>query len=150
MIPSFTLLSGAVWPVLPPGVHEASIDELFVRYAINPTRISLFNGLKIGLDNIFTSGSRQVFVDGSFVTAKPTPGDYEVCWDPYFVDVNKLDPIFLDFTQGTVPQKLKYSGEFYPSIWIELHSGKPFLEFFQTDKDTGLKKGIVKILNYLN
>lgn len=148
MIPQFIRLSGSTWPILPPGQHLATMDEVFQRFAINPRRIMLFNGMKNGLDNLFNSGCLQVFVDGSFVTAKPNPNDYEVGWDLRFVDPQKLDPILVDVRNGTDEQLKKYMGEFYPTTWTERNSGDPFLRFFQTDKETGEEKGIVRILNY--
>ena len=36
-------------------------------------------------------------------------------------------------------------GEFFPAQFPEGASGKTFLEFFQTDKDSGNPKGIVAI-----
>jgi hypothetical protein len=149
MIPSFVILPGAQWPVLPPGIYDASWDELLVHFSGTKKRQDLFEGMKRALSNLFNSGSPQIFLDGSFVTAKPNPGDYEIVWDPRFVDPNLLDPIFLDFSNGTINQKLKYYGEFFPSIAIEARSGNTFLEFFQKDKDTGRQKGIIRVQNYL-
>jgi hypothetical protein len=149
MIPSFKIIPGALFPVLPAGIHEATIAEVELRYTGTPRRKDLFNGLVNGLNNLFGSGCTQAFLDGSFITAKPKPNDYEVCWDPRFVDPNLLDPVFLDFSFGTAFQKLKYLGEYFPSIATETGSGKSFLDFFQTDKETGKQKGIIKIKNYL-
>lgn len=149
MIPSFIVVRGALWPILPPGIHDATIDEIELRYAINSDREELFSGFKKSLSNLFTAGCQEIFLDGSFVTAKPKPKDYEVAWDPRFVDPDRLDPVFLDFSQGTIFQKAKYLGEFFPSTAIEAKSGKVFLEFFQQEKDTGIKKGIIRLQNYL-
>jgi hypothetical protein len=40
----------------------------------------------------------------------------------------------------------KYLGEFFPAHMPEGASGKVFLEFFQTDKETGRSKGIVGLI----
>jgi hypothetical protein len=149
MIPYFVIVPGALWPLLPPGIHDASWDELLAHFSSTHRRQDLFKGLEFALANLFGSGCPQIFLDGSFVTAKPYPGDYEVAWDPRFVNPALLDPIFLDFSNGTVYQKQKYFGEFFPSISIESKSGKPFLDFFQTDRDTGKKKGIIRLQNHL-
>ena len=37
----------------------------------------------------------MVYVDGSFVTEKETPGDFDACWEMDGIDPIKLDPIFL-------------------------------------------------------
>ena len=141
MIPKLINITGSLWPLLPPGIHDSTIDEVFSTYAINPQRVHLFHGMKRGLENLFESGCQQIFLDGSYVTGKPIPNDYEVCWDMAYVDPNLLDPVFSDFANGRFKQKQKYHGEYFPAAWKEGFSGKPFLEFFQTDKDTGKAKG---------
>ncbi|GGC42378.1 hypothetical protein GCM10011386_38220 [Parapedobacter defluvii] len=149
MIPDFTHGSGLIWPVLPPGIWDASILDIERRFAINERRIYLFDGLKAALQNLFEAGSPQVFLDGSYVTEKPLPNDYELCWDTDNVDPNILDPVFLTFEHGRKEQKEKYFGEFFPTLMIEGNSGKPFLDFFQIDKISGMRKGIVRLQNYL-
>lgn len=92
------------------------------------------------------AGCARFFLDGSFVTAKEHPKDYEVLWDSTTVDVAQLDPVFLDFTHERAAQKHRFLGEFFPADATEVSTGKPFLEFFQTDKLTGEPKGIVEIM----
>jgi len=149
MIPEFINVIGSPWSLLPPGIHDSTLTEVYTRYAINPTRSALFRGLEKGIENLFLSGCLQVFLDGSYVTAKPIPNDYEICWDMQFVDPALLDPVFFDFTNGRFSQKQKFAGEFFPAALIEGISGKPFLNFFQIDKDTGKQKGIVRLTNHL-
>lgn len=149
MIPSLILVPGALWPLLPPGIHLATLQEVYVRYATNQRREDLFNGLKLGLDHLFSLGCPKAYLDGSYVTGKPFPNDYEVVWDASSFDPTGLDPVFLDFSDERKVQKQKYLGEYFPSIYKEGVSGKPFLEFFQTDKDSSRQKGILQIVNYL-
>jgi hypothetical protein len=149
MIPDLITITGSPWPLLPPGIHDSTLTEVYSRYVVNPTRQLLYNGLVRGLENLFLSGCPQVYLDGSYVTAKPIPNDYEVCWDMTFVDPALLDPVFFDFSNGRYNQKQKYLGEFFPAAIVEGVSGKPFLDFFQTDKSTGKQKGIVRLTNHL-
>lgn len=149
MIPEFITLSGSPWPLLPPGIYDATLEEVEARYVITQRRRELFDGLISGLENLFLSGCPQVFLDGSYVTAKPFPGDYEVCWDITSVNANLLDPVFLVFDNERHSQKQKYLGEYFPATIIEGSSGKPFLDFFQTDKHTGKSKGIIRLINHL-
>lgn len=86
-----------------------------------------------------------MYVDGSFVTVKEAPGDFDGCWDPLDVDGKQLDPVLLDFTNKRVAQKAKYGGELFPSLALADPAGNTFLEFFQIDKATGEAKGIVAI-----
>lgn len=90
-------------------------------------------------------GCTAIYVDGSFVTSKRVPGDYDACWDQRFADLSKvgrypgLDP------SNRAVQKHTYGGDVFPAFIIESGSGMLFIDFFQTDKTTGLKKGIVKL-----
>ena len=92
------------------------------------------------------AGCRSLYVDGSFVTIKNFPGDYDACWDVVGVDPSLLDPIlfdFSDFKAARIAQKGKYFGEFFPAQMPEGATGKLFVDFFQTDKITGAPKGII-------
>ena len=149
MIPDFINVKNAPWPLLPPGIWDATLDEVHARFANNPKRLILFEGMKIGIENIFKAGSPQLFLDGSYVTGKPLPNDYEICWDATSVDPNLLDPTLMIFDDGRKDQKLRFKGEYFPAFWVEAGSGHPFIDFFQQDKESGKKKGIVRIGNYL-
>jgi hypothetical protein len=92
-----------------------------------------------------TAGCRRAYVDGSFVTAKQRPNDYDGCWDIEGVDPDRLDPVLLTFDRGRAAQKAKYLGELFPTQFREGGSGTTFLEFFQIDKETGDSKGIIVI-----
>ena len=89
------------------------------------------------------AGCKEVFLDGSFVTAKVSPNDYDACWDTAGVDPDLLDDVFFDFSDRRAQQKAKFQGEFFPTNAKADMSGRTFLEFFQIDKQTGDPKGIV-------
>jgi hypothetical protein len=87
---------------------------------------------------------RKIFLDGSFITDKPIPADFDVCWDDRGVDPTKLDPVFRDFKNSRKRQKESFHGEFFPAH--SLADGKHrFLDYFQIDKYTGSAKGIICI-----
>lgn len=130
---------------LPPGVHWTTWPEFVGRYGTTPHRQTLLTGLKLALESLRDAGCMAVYVDGSFVTSKQTPGDLDFCWEVKGVDPTRLDPAFLVFDHGRAAQKAKFSGEFFPANLPEGASGKTFLEFFQTDRHTGGPKGIVAI-----
>ena len=128
---------------LPPGINWTSWQEFEGRFGTNSRRKQLLKGLKQAIASLKKAGCRAVFVDGSFVTSKELPGDFDACWSVEGVDPDWLDSVLLDFSNGRAAQKAKYGGELFPAEMIEAGSGKPFLEFFQTDKNTGKPKGIV-------
>lgn len=142
MFPSFIEVPGAPYPVLPPGIHWATMDEVAARFATSPRRVWLFEGLVQAVDALINAGCRRLYLDGSFVTAKESPGDYDGCWDPTGVVAAMLDPVFLDFSNRRESQKRKYRGELFVADMPNGLAGT-FLEFFQVEKHTGVMKGIV-------
>jgi hypothetical protein len=128
---------------LPPGIHWADWTEIALRFGGTPHRRILLRGLQEAAGQLSQAGCKAIFLDGSFVTAKEQPGDFDACWDIADVDPDRLDPIFFDFENGRAAQKARFYGEFFPAQLPEGWSGKAFLEFFQTDKETGNPKGIV-------
>lgn len=128
---------------LPSGIYWASWKEFEKRFGTNLRRKELLTGLKRVILVLRKAGCQTVFVDGSFVTAKELPGDFDACWSVKGVNPDLLDPVLLDFSNGRATQKAKYGGELFPAELVEGASGKPFLDFFQIDKNTGNPKGIV-------
>jgi hypothetical protein len=95
-----------------------------------------------------SAGCPAVFLDGSFVTAKHFPADYDVCWETTGVDLVELRskaPALLSFVNQRALQKAYFLGEFFPANTIADTASpfRTFLEFFQQDKTTGMQKGIV-------
>ena len=145
MIPAFINLPGAPWPVLPPGVHRATMNDIHSRFAHTFHRQLLFQGLSKALRSLLSVGCERLYLNGSYVTSKPRPEDYDACWDPAGVNEQALDPVFMTFNQGRMAQKARFGGEFFPSTTLAGTSGKNFLDFFQTDRHTLQPKGIILI-----
>ena len=131
--------------LLPPGVHPATWAELDARFGADMHRQWLLGGMKRALRALRAAGCTLVYVDGSFVSAKAIPGDYDLCWSTVGVDPGLLDPVLLKFDDGRRAMKAKYLGDLFPAEFPEAASGKLFLEFFQVDKNTGDAKGIVML-----
>ena len=140
MIPSFDENG-----LLPPGIHWASWDEFLERFGTSSWRLRLAAGVRAAIENLKSAGCLTAYVDGSFVTAKEVPNDFDACWEEVGVDPLALDPVLLTFDPGRTTQKAKYLGELFPASIIASEDGFSFLGFFQTDKDTGGPKGIVAI-----
>jgi hypothetical protein len=125
---------------LPPGIHVATWSELVERFGTNQRRREILAGLLRALQALKAAGCRSAYVDGSFVTSKEEPGDFDGCWDHAGVDFDALDPVLLDFDGHRQAQKAKFEGE----MFIADAPGNRFLEFFQLDRD-GRPKGIIQI-----
>lgn len=145
MIPQLVTLQGSPWAVLPPGVHQAGLHDVEAAFATNPWRRDLFGGLVDAAGRLWIAGCPTIYLDGSFVTGKPQPGDFDACWDPIGVNHSKLDPVFLDFTNNRAAQKAAFKGEFFPSSTVCTDVSQTFVEFFQLDRFTGKEKGIVSV-----
>jgi hypothetical protein len=144
MIPQLVQLPGSPWDVLPAGIHSATFSEVELAFAVNAVRRVLFDGLVTAALSLHGVGCVRIFLDGSYVTGKPIPGDYDACWDPVGVDLKNLDPVFRDFSNKRQAQKTKFKGEFFPSTMRNTPT-QPFVDFFQVDRFTGLSKGILVI-----
>jgi hypothetical protein len=145
VIPTLISLAGSPWDVLPAGVHAATLAEVEAAFATNVRRRALYDGLMIAAVALFLAGCGRIFLDGSYVTAKPLPNDYDACWDPVGIDPAKLDSVFFDFSNKRQAQKDKFKGEFFPSTMLNAPT-QPFLDFFQIDRFTGNPKGILLVV----
>lgn len=126
---------------LPPGIHLVGWPEFESAFGYNKTRRDLIKGMRMALLNLKRAGCLTAYIDGSFVTRKHKPGDYDGCWDMANVDKLLVDPVLLDVSGTRHPQKRKYMGEMFPVILGEDDS---ILGYFQLDRE-GDAKGIVMI-----
>lgn len=142
-IPEFTTNGN-----LPEGVHCAKWAEFSARFATNEHRQRLASGLREAISVLRIAGCKRLYIDGSFVTNKVIPKDFDAAWEPADVDLPLLlmmEPVFGDFGNGRMAQKARFGGEFFPASQTANRAGSTFLEFFQIDKQTGLAKGIVAL-----
>ena len=132
---------------LPAGIHNAGWSDITARFGINPHRQRLLSGFQRAVGALTRAGCRVLYLDGSFVTTKPLPNDYDACWEITGVRAADVDPVFLDFGNERAAQKAKYFGEFFPAH-APANLSPPlatFLNFFQADKATGDPKGIIRL-----
>jgi hypothetical protein len=145
MLPALvSVAADAPWPVLPPGIHDASLAEVAAAFATTPHRQRLFDGFIRAAGAFRVAGCKCLYLDGSFTTGKPHPDDYDGCWDHDGINFALLDPVLLDFANKRANQKRKYLGEMFPALSSNGTSGT-FLEFFQVEKFSGAAKGIIRI-----
>lgn len=128
---------------LPPGEHNAPWSEVAPRFSCNGHRSRLIGGLLAALQNLAGAGCQSVLLDGSFVSQKELPGDYDGAWNTQGVDPYLLDPVLLDFTNGRAAMKSKYLGELFPASSLAA-PGVIYRDFFMKDRN-GVPKGVVNI-----
>ena len=105
MVPDFT--EGGL---LPPGVYWATWEETVSRFGGNRRRRELLAGLRAALENLRDAGCRTAYVNGSFVTAKDVPGDFDACWEEQGVARTRSTPCFSTSIEGVKHRRLSTSG----------------------------------------
>jgi len=128
---------------LPAGIHEAAWGEVVNCFAGNIRRKRLTEGLFAACRNLAGAGCIEILLDGSFVTEKPIPGDYDAAWETVGVVPERLDPVLLDSRNGFAAARAKYLGDLFPASGVA-EPGVLFRDFFRTDRD-GVEKGIVLV-----
>ncbi len=134
---------------LPPGIHTTTWQEFCQRYGYTKHRKELLEGLEKGMNQLRNVGCKCIWVDGSFITKKHRPKDFDACWDEEDVNfpfIETMYPTLLNFDNKNIKQKDTYSGEFFPSQWTASKNPKrTYLAYFQLDREDN-PKGIIKIL----
>lgn len=128
---------------LPPGIHGATLAEIERRHATNPTRRQQYVGLVDACQGLANAGCATLWLDGSFITTKPEPGDYDATFDVAGIDWIALGlnhPELMDFDNPRTTQKRRYHGELIPNH----PAGPDMVAFFQTNRDDH-PKGIIEI-----
>ena len=135
--------------VLEPGDHEAdSWDEIERKLGKSPERKELLVGLKKILIHLKEAGCKKVILNGSFVTMKERPRDFDLCWEIEDVEEDLLDPILLDVYMQREEIKKKYQGDIYPSTALgSVNPMRVIEDFFRINKgsDGAKKKGLIVI-----
>jgi len=132
--------------LLPEGVYVASWQEFRTRFGSNSHRRGILIGIREAGRVLARAGCSRMWIDGSFVTQKKRPSDWDGCWDPSGVNSLLLESFFLDFTDaGRTKMKTKYQADLFPSSLVEANSGLAFVNYFQVDKRSGARKGIVEL-----
>jgi hypothetical protein len=122
-----------------------TVPDFARAFVWNERRRFLYSGLARAINSLRFAGCRAVIVDGSFVTAKNMPLDWDAAFDPFGVDPRRLDPILLKFDDGRKAMRAKYLGDMFP--WTALADGTTgsiYRDFFQRDR-MGVPKGIVEL-----
>ena len=103
--------------VLPPGVHLVTWEDITERFGTTAHRRALLGGLREALAILGAAGCRVAYVDGSFVTDKEVPNDFDACWDTTGVDLAALDPVFKELAAPRATQKARFGGSCSRTWW---------------------------------
>ena len=92
------------------------------------------------------AGCRTIYINGSFVTNKTYPNDFDACYDRDDIDFDYLrinSPRLFNYSDRAA-QKSMYRGEIFLSEQPVGNYHETSIEFFQRDRNKN-KKGIVAI-----
>ena len=131
---------------LPPGVYFCEWEEFKERFGSSFKRKKMIFGVELAMTQLKAAGCRTIYINGSFVTSKPNPNDFDACYDNETVDINYLrknaPELINSFDRQS--QKSKYKGEIFRSDEPVGDLGLNSFEFFQRDRMKNIK-GIIAI-----
>ncbi|MFH6780892.1 MULTISPECIES: DUF6932 family protein [Methylobacterium] len=139
MIPEFEQSTG----YLPEGEHFADWDELTARFAWNPHRQRIHSGLQRLARALRDERCGLFLLDGSFVTRKEFPGDFDACCD--YTGMSPIALTRLRLMGSKEIMKAEYHGEVYAyAQQVSSQNQYTFREFFQRDIED-IRKGMVRL-----
>jgi hypothetical protein len=127
---------------LPPGVHEATVKDVEQRFAYNTKRKVLFARLFEVCEILGGANCPRLYLDGSFITKKEEPNDYDLCYEwEGMVHTSEFE----QFLRNRKTAKERYLGD----IFIRMPQPPYYfdhVEDWQTDsRQDDVVKGIIQI-----
>ena len=131
--------------LLPPGIHPASMEEVVERLGFSSKRQDLIErGLKPMVERLRAFGVRDMYLNGSFTTAKSSPGDIDA-----YVLTTVGSPLELEVIEHYEERKTTYQVDLWPAYTDE--PGEMSQDWWQehfghTKEQPPKAKGIVKLI----
>lgn len=135
---------------LPEGVHTATLEEVIERFLFSKKRETLIIGLKRLIDFCLSKKINILFLNGSFISRKLNPTDYDVCYTTNHPDKNTiLKEVESSFRHGDLEEK--FGCQIFYAYSIADSKNNCFIDFFQQRKEEARKrkpkkKGIIKLI----
>ena len=129
--------------ILDPGKHKMTWKEFYGFFSFSERRKELLEGLGKVVNILREIGVTRIYIDGSFVTNKLEPDDWDACFESSVPVSNNLK---YPFKNGKAQKKL-YKGHVFDAQWEADEFGTKYLEYFQQMKEnSAIKKGIVELI----
>jgi len=126
---------------LPPGVYNATLEEVGVRFAITPHRQKLFEALSRVVEILSEANCSEVHIDGSYITNAAEPGDYDLVYEPTGMTETEAWEELLRLEMED--RKELHLGDIFIH-WPVPPYFMNYITFWQTDKEDN-PKGIIRI-----
>lgn len=122
---------------LPPGIHSATIDEVFVAFpAINEQRKILNESLQCAVDELRQfDQTLTIYIDGSYITSKLEPNDVDLL----IITAQHDTQTILAYLDQVCPVEAVSLG-----VYVEPQAPNFMLNFFTTTR-AGQAKGIIEL-----
>jgi len=113
----------------------------------------LLKGLRAAVEAFWAAGIQEIYIDGSFCTEKPDPGDIDGYWvEPDNGVYDRIDPYWIDFELVLVPVVRKWKWRMWSDYGVEffIHPAMQatpelgFPEFFRQDRN-GRPRGVIQV-----
>lgn len=135
---------------LPPGVHEATLEEVEERYGrfrSNEKRVELFAKLRRYITELATWGNvQEVLIDGSFVSSKESPNDIDliVVYKADFDISAEVSPSEYNCLKSSRVRAI-FGFDVFAVLARDLTYQKMTAFFGQDTRQLGLSKGLIRM-----
>lgn len=127
---------------MPPGVHTVTLTEVENKFAYNVRRKALSAGLSNVIRILKEANCLEVFLDGSYITTKEEPDDYDLCFEP--TDLQPTEEL-----RALLSAKENRKTEYLGDIFARLPEPPYFFDYvtnWQRDgRNDDVIKGILRI-----
>jgi hypothetical protein len=141
MIPDFYIYDNIGY--LPEGLHNAKWLEFKEKFDFSFKRKKILSGILSFGRLIKQAGGKKIYIDGSFVTNKKIPKDWDGCYCMCELNLSIASTLIQNTNINRTKIKKEYFGDVFAEDCIEASSGLPFIDFFQRIRGTDKKKGII-------
>jgi len=106
------------------------------------------------VEAFWAAGTEEIYIDGSFCTEKPDPGDIDGYWiEPDAQVYERTDPYWIDFELVPVPHtrkwkwrmRIDYGVEFFIHPAMLAAPDLAFPNFFRHDRN-GMPRGVIRVV----
>lgn len=133
---------------LTPGIIDMTWEEFKSTFSYNLHRSNLFKGIELAIKELKAVGCKTIYMDGSFISKKEQPQDFDLCWDEEGVNYKLIVteyPGLMDYGWRMKNMKKRYGGDIVPMTSLACYKkGLIFLAYFMQDKQSR-DKGIIRI-----
>ncbi len=132
---------------LEPGMYNMMWEDFKSVFGSSEYRQNLIRGMEMAVNGLKAVGCKVIYIDGSFITKKIYPRDFDLCWDEDGVNYELSKTTYrglFDFGFKMQNMKKRYGEDIVQMTNYANERGTSFLNYFQEDKQ-GREKGIVKI-----